>query len=216
MSSGATAKAVTTLSPHDFCYIIDLDCPTDNNVQNRVEFQLMPESIGESKSANYDQIPILGRSLPYLGYAHSGARMCSLQMSFHALGSDWTPVWVLAQVRFLESLAYPDYVAGITYPPHRVMLIIGEAIGMTCVVTNVTTNWTGPWAITDASEAYSHHADVSVDFMEWGENEDTYGHPHGWTDAVSLGGNSVNNTMGITRQGGDGLIQLPIWMPSTG
>ena len=208
-------KSVATLSPHDFCYIVDMDVRGAGQ-RDRLEFQLMPENIGESKSANYDQIPIIGRSLPFLGYAHSGSRTCSLQISFHALGGDvYTPVWVLSQVRFLEALAYPDYITGITYPPHRVMLVLGEAIGMVCVATNVSTNWVGPWAISEDNAAYAHHADVSVDFIEWGENEDVYGHPHGWADAVATGSNSTNNTMGITRDGGDGMIQLPIWVPST-
>ena len=194
----------TVLSSEAFCYLIDLE------TSDRVSFQLMPESFGESKSANYDQIPILGRSLPYLGYANSSSRATSLTMQFHALGDPYTPQWVVQQVRFLESLVYPDYEGGFAYPPHRVMLVMGEAMGMVCVATNVTTGWLGhPWKVS-GTEAYPFGVDVTIDLLEWGMNEDEYGHPHDVDQArAGTSSNSENNSMGIVRGGGTGVITLP-------
>ena len=199
----ARGKA-TILSPEAYCYLIDME------TGDRVSFQLMPESFGESKSANYDQIPILGRSLPYLGYGNSSSRATSVAMQFHALGGKYTPQWVLSRVRFLESLVYPDYEGGFAYPPHRAMLVMGEAIGMVCVATNVSTNWLGhPWYV-DSGEALPFGVEVTVDLLEWGMNEDPFGHPHDVDQARASGeSNSENNSMGIVRGGGSGVITLP-------
>jgi len=197
-------RPVTVMSPEPYCYIIDLE------TGDKCEFQLMPDVFGESKSANWDQIPIIGRSLPYLGYAHSGPRTASFTLLFHAIGGKWTPVWVMEHVRFLKSLVYPDYQNGFTFPPHRAMLIVGEAIGMVCVAANVTTNWMGPWTFSDSGEAYPFRAEVTIDLIEWGANGDEFGHPHGVFDARTEGmSNSLNNSLGMMRAGGGGPVSLP-------
>jgi len=187
MANTGEVPIAQVLAPDSFCFIQDLD---SGGASDRLEFQLMPESIGESKSAIYNEIPILGRSLPLLGYAGSTSRQISLSISFAALyapgsGGYYDIFWVQKQVRWLESKVYPEYRSGFTFPPHRLLVIMGQAVRMQAIMIACNTTWLGPWAIDhNEGQAYSHRATVDCQFQEFGMNDDSLGHPHDTTDAL--------------------------------
>lgn len=180
--SGDKAHA-RVLSPEAHCYIID------RKDDSRLAFQLMPDAISESKSAQYNEIPVIGRSLPYLAYSSSTARTISLSLAFVALnregsGGKYTTTWVKEQVRWLESKVYPEYLDGFTFPPHMLHIVIGSVIGLQAVMVSCTTTWTGPWDVT-SDLARPFRAMVDCSFQEAGKNDDDMNHPHGFADALS-------------------------------
>ena len=166
------------LSPEAFCFILDIDSG------ERVEFQHMPEAISESKSAMYNEVPLVGRSLPLLGYANSSSRTMGLGLTFAALYAEgrYSPKWIEEQVRWLESKVYPIYEDGFVYPPPRLLVVVGKAIGLQCVMTSVNTTWLGPWSVAN-DDAYAFRAQLDMQFQEFGMNEDSVGHPHDADDA---------------------------------
>lgn len=172
-------KPASVLSPEGFCFIINLDTTGE---KERLEFQLMPDTITEGKTANYDNIPIIGRSLPYLGYSHSSPRQINLSLEFAALtrgesdADKYTPQWVQRQVRWLEAKVYPKYDDNWVYPPPRLLIVIGEAVGMTAVMTSCNTTWLKPWYRRN-NQVFPMRAQVDCAFEEWGYNNDEYGHP---------------------------------------
>lgn len=171
------------LSPEGFCFILNLD---SNDADDILEFQLLPRSIGEGKSANYDQIPIIGRSLPHLGYAHSSSRQTNLSLEFASLKAEgkYSPTWVQEQVRWLEAKVYPRYEDIWVYPPPRLQLVMGYAFSFTCVMQSVNTTWLSPWHV-ENDLALPFRAQVDISLIEYGRNEDEFDHPHSHDQAQS-------------------------------
>jgi len=170
-------------SPEAFCFIID------TLRDDRLEFQLMPEAISETKTAHYNEIPILGRSLPLVGYSSSSSRQIGLSLSFVALnsmesGGKYTADWVKKKVRWLESKTYPQYEDGLVFPPPLLLLVVGGVIGLSCIMTNCTTTWMGPWDL-KLSPVMPFRANVEVTFQEVGMNDGAYEHPHDHEDAIN-------------------------------
>lgn len=130
-------------------YILDLITTT------KMEFQMMPE-ISDSKSVNWNHINIIGRSHPILGYDSSAPRMITLNLQFFAtvgggggggaVGDPMTIHQVKDNLRFLQSLAYPDY-SGDVKPPHKCLIKIGNNTKMVGVCQDVTVSYKGPWDI---------------------------------------------------------------------
>jgi len=177
------------LSPEAYCFILDID----ESTVNKLEFQLMPDNLSESKAAIYNEIPIIGRSLPFLGYSGSTSRQIALSISFAALndygGGKHTVAWVQKQVRWLESKVYPVYRGNFTFPPHRLLVILGQAIRLQAVMVACNTTWLGPWDVNgasddDAGKAYPFRATVDCQFQEYGMNLSASGHPHDHYDAI--------------------------------
>jgi len=185
-------SSARVLSPEAFCFILDSDSG------ERVEFQLMPEAISESKSATYNEIPIIGRSLPLLGYANSTSRSMGLGLTFAALYAEgkYSPSWIEQQIRWLESKVYPIYADGFMYPPPRLFVVVGKAIGLQCVMTSVNTTWLGPWSVAN-QEAYAFRAQIDMQFQEYGMNEDAIGHPFDADDAKE--GKNQNLNLGFNN-----------------
>jgi hypothetical protein len=196
-NDGLTEYA-SVLSPESFCYLIDLDS------QDQLSFQLMPDPISESKNAIYNEIPVVGRSLPHLGYNSSSSRMIALELNFVALEREgkYTVDWVKDRARWLESKVYPKYINGFTFPPPKLLLIVGNVIGLQCVMTSCTTNWSGPWDVRDI-EAKPFRVSLGVQLQEVGQNMPG-GHPFGHSEALS----SANQaTWGFV---GEAYIQIPL------
>jgi hypothetical protein len=196
---GGFEEGSKVLSPDVYCFILNKE--TDSS--DRLEFQLMPDSVAENKAAMYNEVPIIGRSLPLIGYANSTARMVNLSLRFVALNKEgkYSPKWVEEQVRWLESKVYPRYEDSLTYPPPRLLLVIGKAISMQCVMTSYNTSWMSPWTV-DGGEARAYQAIVDVAFQEYGQNLDI-GHPFGH-DEAQAGANQA-----ISTATGDPFIQIP-------
>lgn len=205
---GSTGHA-QVLTPESYCFILDLDDPTGEH--STLNFQLMPEVISESKSAQYNEIPIIGRSLPHLGYSASTSRVIGLSLTFAATHKEgkYSPLWVKDQVRWLESQVYPDYDDGFSYPPHRLLVVIGEAVGMQCVMTSVSTSWMGPWAFDD-SIARAFRAQVDCQFQEFGVNDGESQHPHDHGEALAS-----TNQMTYRAQGAQ-YVEIPLSSTDTG
>lgn len=199
MAYTGSSGAARVLSPEAFCFVLDTDSG------ERVEFQLMPESISESKSAMYNEIPIIGRSLPLLGYAHSSSRTMGLGLTFAALYGEgrYSPKWIEEQVRWLESKVYPDYEDGFVFPPPRLLVAVGKALSMQCVMVSVNTTWLGPWSADD-QDAYAFRAQVDMQLQEYGMNEDAAGHPHGAKEAKE-----GKNQSSYDRGGGTRYVDIP-------
>jgi hypothetical protein len=188
------------LSPEAYCFILNKD---STDATDRLDFQLMPEGISESKSAMYNEVPIIGRSLPLIGYASSTSRMVNISLRFVSLNKEgkYSPKWVEERVRWLESKVYPRYENNLTYPPPRLLLVVGKALSMQCVMTSYNTTWMSPWTV-EGDEARAFQASVDVAFQEYGQNLDI-GHPFGHDEAKS----GVNQ--GNTTATGEPYIQIP-------
>lgn len=189
---GGNKDHAKVLSSEQYCYILD---PKEGVY---VPFQLMPEAISENKAAIYNEVPIVGRSLPQLGYASSTSRMIGLNLQFVALEREgkYTTNWVKTQVRWLEAKVYPRYVDGFTFPPPGLRLIVGDVIGLQCVMTSCSTTWLGPWAVTEET-ASPFRAMVDIQLQEYGQNE-VEGYPFGHDEAMKnlnqLGGDAPEDT----------------------
>ena len=141
------------------CFIVDTITPS-----TRVYFQMMPE-VTDSKSINWNQIDIIGRSHPILGYASSGPRTFSFTLSFfaHATNRDDTSqTRIQANINFLLSLTYPDYSGGSVKPPHKCILHLGEQVHWPVVAQDISvtykpTGWLNNLPV---------HAEVSCLFIE--------------------------------------------------
>lgn len=189
---GGDRAHATVLSPEAYCFIVDLD----SDDQERLEFQLMPDMFADTKAAVYNEIAIIGRSLPLLGYSHSTSRTIGLSIQFAALtrpdkngGGKYTPSWIRDRVSWLEAKIYPVYSDGFVYPPHRLLLSMAESVGMQVVMTSCSTSWTGPWAV-DSYGAQAFRAQVDCQFQEYGANDGT--RPYGNNDARE----GLHNTFG--------------------
>lgn len=151
--------------------IIEKQCQLiDTETNEALTFQMMPDGISDSKSVNWNNIEIIGRSHPVLGFASSGARTISLPLTFFALNGggigphrteDQTSIDTVSKnLKFLLSLAYPDYSKGVM-PPHRCVLVLGEQVNMICVVADVNITYRSLWK--DGKPVY---AEASVTLIE--------------------------------------------------
>lgn len=111
---------------------------------DRITFTWMPEMFDESKTAEYAEVNIIGRSEPILGYSHSSARRFQIPLVFAAT---YSPVEeVLKPIWLIRSWLYPDYrEASQPNVPPRVLLVVGKWLSQRCVVTRADIKYHGPW-----------------------------------------------------------------------
>lgn len=138
-----------------------------------VRFQLWPDSIEDSKSVNWTDIGVIGRSEPIQAYHSSSAQKFAFTLMFVASadGSDGgTTDEMIAKVDFLKSLTYPRKVkAGYTTHPPTVWLVVGTLLNCRCVVSEVSATWTGPWEIDgETVTASSTPDDIGGDLLQLG------------------------------------------------
>ncbi len=91
---------------------------------------LFLSTVSMSVTANYDGKEPRGTSQPFFHYSHTGAKTLSLPfrlVSSVERNDGGTTEDVINDLRFLESLLYPDYLAGeFLSPPHVVRLWMGK------------------------------------------------------------------------------------------
>lgn len=133
------------------CYIINLI--TDS----RIEFELTPEEVSDSVSAQYDETVPRGRSNPILGYNSSGPRTVSYTIPLH---DDYCKEGILATVNKLQALAYPIYHTGSIQAP-TALIRLGKMVNTTGVCTEVGVTWKKPYR-----DGVYLNADVSLTFTE--------------------------------------------------
>jgi hypothetical protein len=147
--------------------IIEKQCTiTDMDGSGSVTFQMMPNNISISKSVNWNYIDIIGRSHPILGYISSSPKMINFTLMFFANPSSEDPTTlatVSKNLKFFESMAYPDYSGGRVNPPHRYAIKIGKQVSWEYVPQDVTINLTNYWY-----EGLPVYASVSCTFIETG------------------------------------------------
>ena len=147
-------------------YILLEDSPSE-----RLEFQVFPEELSETKAADWPSVPIIGRAEPYKVYASSGSRLFTFTLGFFASvdeADQGTEEGVMSSVRFLRSLVYPDEIQGVVTPPPLCRLIVGDTINSRVITTNVIITYKGPWGLAPQSGELTlpHRAEATVSFEE--------------------------------------------------
>lgn len=105
-----------------------------------IPLNVMPESINESLSANFNQQDIIGASVPRIVYSNTSAKQISFSLA--NLTEDYMPQGynLHSYINALQSLVYPTYAGtGLVNPP-RVHLILGNR-SYSAVCTNVGVSW---------------------------------------------------------------------------
>jgi hypothetical protein len=119
--------------------------------QNRLLFSFLPrEGIRDQKSANWQQIEVLGRSEPYRSWSASSVRTIGFQLEFYA--TDRVYEDVQQRVDWLRSLVYPDtetfdrFPSSVNVAPPAILLNVGGLYrNVRCIVKDVSVNWRSPW-----------------------------------------------------------------------
>jgi len=139
----------------------------EDNTEERLEFQLVPDEIAWNKAAEYASVPILGRSEPIRVYSSSTTKIFNLTLGFMASvdgGDDGVPESEIdGRVRWCESLVYPEVKGGVYLPTPTVIFVFGTLIDVRCVCTNVAPVIKGPWTTPDLT---SYHAIISLTLEE--------------------------------------------------
>lgn len=118
-----------------------------------VTFTYMPAEFSESKSAEWQNVNVLGRSEPIVSYAWSGPRIFNLTLFFIAWGERNIETEVLEPVRLIRSWVYPFYssqqrtgnATRLATPPY-VLFVLGSWLRQRCIVLNVNVTYRAPWA----------------------------------------------------------------------
>jgi hypothetical protein len=103
---------------------------------DRVNFQYTMEEFGPSgEEANWEEVPIIGRSEPFQNYANTAARSWQITFEFYAQGLHTENLVqaindeVMRPVHFLESLKFPVRKGnGMVADPATCFLIIGNLV----------------------------------------------------------------------------------------
>lgn len=103
-----------------------------------IPIKFKPDSIGESKSADYSQTTIYGRSAPLLGYTGSSARKVGLTIKFFVDGTNYKSFdEVDNYIKLLKSSIYPTYGGAQIIPPEPVILCIEKVLKIVGVVESI-------------------------------------------------------------------------------
>jgi hypothetical protein len=104
-------------------------------------FPCAPESVSDSNQASYSSVNILGRSEPFQYYTGSGPRTVSTAFKMHTdMCSNVQYVYHIT--RIVESACYPEY--GNNIAATRCHLHLVDNIDITGIITNVSTQYSGP------------------------------------------------------------------------
>lgn len=125
---------------YDYGYLIDMT--------NGGEFKFYIPEFTEQAGAKWTNIEIRGRSVDVLSYDSTSSRNITISLDLYAgaglyrATSGEEGLDIVSRMHkdayFVKSLEYPDYSNVITRPPAVVQLILGSAINITGVVSNVT------------------------------------------------------------------------------
>lgn len=180
-------------------YILDLK---GGGGYSYLPFQFMPADIRDSKTAVYQDYPIIGRSIPLKAYSYSQARTISLTLQFFTMPIEKLPYpdpyTIKTWIDKLRSYTYPDYTNGID-PPHTVMLRIGFSIAMQAVITSYnrtpSIGWFGPGPLLPHGESialtFAEVRDIPLSYDEVAGGSDFFpGSSGALGDALGMGGSS--------------------------
>lgn len=103
----------------------------DREDGTRLKF-LYFDPISEDVSADFEEVPVRGRSEPHVFYSQTGPDSYSFNIHLHASVDEYdggTPQRIHSQYLFLKSFQFPDYGPGYLgpiKPPHQVIILIGQ------------------------------------------------------------------------------------------
>lgn len=119
---------------------------TGLGLSDRIYFKYTFNQFEESKSANYAEVNIMGRSEPILGYAGSGPRMFTIPLVFAATEQNFHFSQVIAPVWLVRSWLYPDYnTTQQPQTPPPLLLVMGSWLSQRCVARSASIRYHGPW-----------------------------------------------------------------------
>jgi len=127
----------------------------------RIDIPLLPESISEEYSAQFDDIQVLGRSTPYAGYGGGGPRSVSLDLPVHV---DYSNGEYLNTIEKLKALPYPEYDDYIE--PPKVYVKIGDFIAIVGYCDSVSVNWEKPYGQDMNGNMVYYKSEVSISLTE--------------------------------------------------
>jgi hypothetical protein len=119
--------------------------------------KLQPSELTERKSANFNDVEVIGNSAPVPVYSSSSARVISFSLTFYGNGDE-----VDKRVRFLKSLTYPAESGGVLTTPPDVKLIWGKSFNCIGNVRDVEVQYGEVW---DLKRELPRYATVSVEFV---------------------------------------------------
>lgn len=110
-----------------------------------VDFPCYPEGVSDMIRAQYDQMPnMLYQYEPWVVYTNSGPRQNTYTFKIHRdMWDDHNNGKANALIRFCQAQCYPQY-NGSAVHTSTVTLYIGGAAIIKGIVTDVTTDWSGP------------------------------------------------------------------------
>jgi len=147
-----------TVSDNDDAFLLDL------TTGDRINFKYMPQMFTESKTANYQNTPILGRSEPVLGYAGSSPRIFNIPLTFAATTDPKADV--IDPIRVVRSWVYPDYSeANTPKVPPTLVLQVGAWLSSRCVCTRVDVRYHGPWGKAPTSSQEFPVLSAAIEFF---------------------------------------------------
>lgn len=140
----ATSSTKTSGSSNKKVYKITKDyipCYVINSVTGgTIEFDVEPDEITDTTSAQFDPQDIRGRSSPFQGYNGSGPRTVSFELTLH---QDLCKDGLLNTINHLKSLAYPGYGGVLTAP--KCIVRLGEMVHMKAIINDVGVVWQKPY-----------------------------------------------------------------------
>lgn len=123
-------------------------------LSDRIYFKYTFNQFEESKSANYAEVNVMGRSEPILGYAGSGPRMFTIPLVFAATEQNFHFSQVIAPIWLIRSWLYPDYnTTQQPQAPPPLLLVMGAWLSQRCVARSATIRYHGPWGRTHLKQA---------------------------------------------------------------
>ena len=146
----------------EMCYIYNLDD------RQKLLFDHFPETVDESITANWEDVEILGRSVPIRTYSNSSGRSFSLTLNFSASmyqNDDGSYVGLEIKLAFLRALVYPEY-GEIIRPAPKCILSIGQWLKMPCVISDLSISRKPPW---DLQTMIATVAEVSMMCNEYAD-----------------------------------------------
>jgi len=143
--------------PREFIMAIIFNLTTGS----RIDIPLLPETISEEYSAQFDNIPVLGRSTPYAGYGGGGPRSISLDLPMHV---DYSDGQYLDKIQRLKALPYPEYEDYIE--PPKVYVKIGDFIAIIGYCDSVSVAWNKPYGFDTNGNKVYYKADISLSIKE--------------------------------------------------
>lgn len=136
-----------------------------------LDFVHIPDEITESTSSQWKiQGDIIGRSAPLFGYASTGERLVSYQLTLFADIDAETQI--KNTVAWLRSFMYPVYTsANVMFPPHRIRLVLGSFLSITGIMEGIDCTYRAPY---EKGTLIPMYAEVPIQIKEVLEQPPSY------------------------------------------